>query len=185
MILSLSTIRDLRKKSGLCFERANDFDILSSIIGKETKRHIGITTLKRLFGYIKDERSANEYTLNTLALYLGFETWEAYVKVRHCDSVYNFIDDALYIHKLTIGDIVDVKYLDREVRFSVVDFKGQNALKVENTHNGSLMKDDILLLYKLCKGEIIQAEQLIRGNSIGNYKTHGEISSINITHSLI
>lgn len=183
MILSLSTITDLRKKSGLRFERAKDFDILSSIIEKETKRHIGITTLKRLFGYITDERSANEYTLNTLALYLGFGSWEEYVKVRHCDSVYNFIDNALYIHKLTIGDIIDVKYLDREIRFSVIEFKGHNALKVENAHNGSLMRDDILLLYKLCKGEMIQAEQLIRGASIGNYKTHGEVSSIKIIHS--
>lgn len=183
MILSLSTITDLKKKSGLCFERAKDFDILSSIIEKETKRHIGITTLKRLVGYIKDERSANEYTLNTLALFLGFVSWEEYVRIRHCDSVYNFKDDALYIHKLAIGDTIDVKYLDREVRFSVIEFNGQNALKVENAHNGSLMKDDILLLYKLCTGEIIQAEQLIRGDSIGNYKTHGEVSSIKIIHS--
>lgn len=182
MILSLSTITDLRNKSGLCFERAKDFDILSSIIEKETKRHIGITTLKRLFGYIKDERSANEYTLNTLALFLGFVSWEEYVKIRHYDSVHNFMDNALYIHKLAIGDTIDVKYLDREVRFSVIDFKGQNALKVENAHNGSLMKDDILILYKLCKGEIIQAEQLIRRDRIGNYKTNGEVSSINIIH---
>lgn len=183
MILSLSTISDLKKKSGLCFERAKDFDILSSIIGKETKRHIGTTTLKRLFGYIKDERSANEYTLNTLALFLGFVSWEEYVRIRHYDSAYNFKDDALYIHKLAIGDTIDVKYIDREVRFSVIEFNGQNALKVEKTHNGSLMKDDILLLYKLCTGEIIHAEQLIRGNSIGNYKTHGEVSSIKIIHS--
>ena len=72
MILSNSIIDDIKKKSGLLFDKAGDFDILSSVIGKETGRSIGVTTLKRLFNYIDDSRKASEYTLNTIALYLGY-----------------------------------------------------------------------------------------------------------------
>lgn len=38
------------------FDKAVDFGLLSSYIYKDTGRTIGVTTLKRLFNYINDER---------------------------------------------------------------------------------------------------------------------------------
>lgn len=49
------------------FDKAVDFGLLSSYIYKDTGRTIGVTTLKRLFNYINDERKTSEYTLNTIA----------------------------------------------------------------------------------------------------------------------
>lgn len=63
MILNNAIIEDLKEKSGLLFDKAGDFSILSSLIFDETGRTIGATTLKRLFYYIKDDRKASEYTL--------------------------------------------------------------------------------------------------------------------------
>ena len=76
MILNNAIIEDVKEKSGLLFDKAGDFAILSSLIFKATGRSIGITTLKRLFYYINDDRKASEYTMNTIALYVGYKSWE-------------------------------------------------------------------------------------------------------------
>ena len=77
---------DISNKAGLLLDRAGDFESLSSNVYKETGRTIGITTLKRLFNYIQDDRKASEYTLNTIAIYLGFDNWKTYLKAKNIDS---------------------------------------------------------------------------------------------------
>lgn len=71
-------------------------------------------------GYINDERKTNEYTLNTLALFLGFSTWASFKNSNNIDSEWNFVDDAVYIKSLDEGSLITIKYLDRVVDFTVV-----------------------------------------------------------------
>ena len=52
------------------------------------------------------------------------------------------------------------------------------ALKVIEIKNSSLHPDDILIIHKLKVGAIIEADEVFRGTSIGNYKTNGEVTSI-------
>ena len=82
------------------FDKAGDFSILSSLIFKETGRNIGVTTLKRLFHYIQDDRKASEYTLNTIALYVGYKSWEEYSSAKNLVSDWGYNDETLYIHAL-------------------------------------------------------------------------------------
>ena len=74
-----------------------------------------------------------------------------------------------------------MKYLDRVVILKVIVMDNKNVLRVENVRNGSLMIGDILDIYKLRVGDIIEAEKLIRGGKVGNYKTSGEITSIEVS----
>jgi len=48
---------------------------LSDMLQKKTGRKISETTLKRLFGFARYNFQTSRYTLDTLALYCGFETW--------------------------------------------------------------------------------------------------------------
>ena len=68
MILNNQILDRLKEKANLSFDKAKDFTILSSSIFEETKRSIGVTTIKRLLGYIDDNRKTNAYTLNTIAI---------------------------------------------------------------------------------------------------------------------
>ena len=86
MILNDTIIDDIKRKSGLMFDKAVDFGLLSSYIYKDTGRTIGVTTLKRLFNYINDERKTSEYTLNTIALYMGYKSWDNYSSSKMLDS---------------------------------------------------------------------------------------------------
>lgn len=54
MILSNIVIDDIKSKSGLLFDQAKDFEMLAKLILEVTQRSIGITTLKRLLGSIRN-----------------------------------------------------------------------------------------------------------------------------------
>ena len=94
MVLEESTIQEIKSKSGLEFNKVKDFVALSDLIMKTTGRSIGTTTLKRLMGNITDTRKANPYTLDTIAQYLGFTSWNAYSDQVSNDSLWNYPDQA-------------------------------------------------------------------------------------------
>lgn len=178
MILSNKIIEDIKNESGLLFDKAGDFAILSSAIYSKTKRNIGVTTLKRLFCYINDNRKASDYTLNTIALYMGFSSWEEYSSARKIESEWGFEDESIYIQALDPGTQITIQYLDRKVCFIVKVVDNVNVLEVVSVENGSLQKGDILHVHIIRKGAILEAESVMRGTNRGNYRTTGEIKRI-------
>lgn len=180
MILNESIVDDIKRKSGLMFDKAGDFDLLSTYIYKETGRTIGITTLKRLFNYISDERRTSEYTLNTIALYLGCQSWKDYSSSKNLDSEWGYEEESVYINTLEIGTKLMIQYLDRIVNFDVCTMEGHNVLKVLSSQNSSLRVGDILFVHKIQKNAILEVEKVLRGSDVGNYRTNGEIKVIEI-----
>ena len=81
MILSKTIIEDLKSVSGLSFEQFKDLGLLADLIQQKTKRSIGVTTLRRLFGLIDDGHQTYGYTLNTIALYLDYPSWTDYINL--------------------------------------------------------------------------------------------------------
>lgn len=181
MKLSNKTIEEIKEKTGMKYDRAKDFSVLAEDIFKKTGRSIGITTLKRLFGTIEDQRDAVGYTMNTIAIYLGYASWKDYMGHDSFDSDWCFDDDLFYIHDLELGDQLKVQYLNRSVTFSVVDYEDTRVLKVEESTNSSLQVGDIVFIHSLRVGNIIESEKVVRGTAIGNYRTKGEITEIEYT----
>lgn len=150
-------------------------------IFNETGRTIGVTTLKRLFNYIDDNRKASDYTLNTISIYLGYVDWIELTHRVNINSIQGYDDGTVYIHSLKIGTHLDITYLNRKVTFIVVQRNGENVLRVEKSENSSLKEGDECVISKISKGAIVEAEKIYRGNNMGNYKTQGEVSSIKIS----
>jgi len=180
MVLEESIIQQIKAKSGLEFNKVKDFVALSDMIMKATGRSIGVTTLKRLMGNITDTRKANPYTLDTIAQYLGFPSWNSYGKQACNDSLWNYADDTIYILSLKVGQTIELQYLNRKLKLTVVTHEGQNALRVVSAKNSSLRQGDILVVHHIRKGEVLEAEQVIRGAMMGNYKTHGVVTAIQV-----
>ena len=178
MVLNNQIIERLKEKSNLSLDKAKDFTILSASILDETKRYMGVTTIKRLLGYINDCRKTNEYTLNTIAIYLGCKSWIELCSSLRIDSDWNFEDEKVYVKDLETGRQVAVIYWDREVTFEVVDFKETKALKVTKVLNSSLKIGDILMLECLEVGKILEAKEVYRDSLVGNYRTNNELSEI-------
>ena len=180
MVLNIQIINRLKEKANISFDKAKDFTILSSLIFEETKRSIGVTTIKRLLGYIDDSHKTNEYTLNTIAIYLGYKNWDELCCSLRIDSDWNFEDDKVYIDDLEVGKEVSINYWNREVSFIVIEFHNKKALKVTRVLNSSLKEGDILLIRCLEIGKILEAKEVYRDNLIGNYRTNSELSEIHI-----
>lgn len=180
MILNKQIIAQLKEKSGLTFDKSKDFETLCNIICEETGRTIGVTTLKRLFGYISDDRKTNEYTLNTIAVFLEFSSWDDLTSSMRIDSDWNYEENILYVDELTLNSVVRIKYLNRTVSLKVVDHNGIKALLVIGAKNSSLKDGDILFIDHLKEGDCLEAKTVIRGESIGNYRTNGELKEITI-----
>ena len=179
MILPENTIQELKTKSGLAMEQVKDFDALAICIFDATKRHIGATTLKRLFGRFGDERATSVFTLNTIALYLGYESWDEYLS-SFMNSEQDYSDDAIYINQLPVGQLVRIKYLNRVVDFEVIASNHANALQVISAENSSLHRGDRLHIFRLKVGDILEAPTLIRAGRIGNYRTSGKLQSVEL-----
>ena len=168
-------------KSGVQLEKAKDFELLADVIYQTTKRSIGVTTLKRLFGTINDSRKTNEFTLNTIAIYLGYCSWNDYIATNSVDSKWNFpVDNTVFINELKENTTITINYLNREVTFIVQVLDNTKVLVVKSAKNSSLACGDVLFVHKIRKGERLEADKIIRGNNIGNYKTNSEIVSISI-----
>ena len=178
MVFNSQIIEKLKEKSGLKFDRSKDFELLCDAIYKETGRTIGLTTIKRLMGYISDERNTNDYTLNTIGMYLGFPSWESLCSSLRIDSSWNYEDETFYVEELMEGANIRVKYLNRDVLFEIVLYQDSKVLKVKESENSSLRKGDLLFVDHIRKGEILEARKVIRGDVTGNYKTNGEIKEI-------
>ena len=114
---------------------------------------------------------------------VGYKSWEEYSASKNLVSDWGFDDDTLYIHALELNTKITIQYLNRKLTFVVVEHEGTNYLKVVLCENSSLHVDDLLLVYRIRKGEMLEAEKVIRGESIGNYKTHGEILNIELSNS--
>lgn len=181
MILNDRIKKELMDKSGVQLEKAKDFELLADIIFQTTKRSIGVTTLKRLFGTINDSRKTNEFTLNTIAIYLGYCSWNDYIATNSVDSIWNFpVDNTVFINELKENTTITINYLNREVTFIVQVLDNTKVLVVKSAKNSSLACGDVLFVHKIRKGERLEADKIIRGNNIGNFKTNSEIVSISI-----
>lgn len=180
MIFSNTIIEQIKQKSGLSFDRAADFSSLAALISEDTKNTIGATTLKRLFGYIEDARETNQSTLNIIARYLGFTSWEEYINSFRMDSSWNDDSDTIWVANLTLGASIEVVYLNRSVSFEVVNTIEGKALRVVDAKNSSLRKDDIAYVDRLRKGERLEARKVCRGTASGSYRTNGEIRTLNV-----
>lgn len=110
-MLPLSVIEQIKQKSGMAFENAKDFEVLSASFPASDR--LGVNTLKRLMGYAKEPITARKTTLDAIAHYLGQPSWEKLMGVQPSDS--DWVEKAVCADEIRIGSIIEAEWLpDRE-----------------------------------------------------------------------
>ncbi|PTN08777.1 hypothetical protein [Mangrovibacterium marinum] len=127
---------EIRKKYGQQISAARDCQTLAESILESTGRQISVSTLKRFFGIIQSPFNPSKYTLNTLAIYLGFSNWTDYAvsfeKNKHKYSSLNSWEQlkkrACYLSNnsmLTIGSRIKSEQLQHRPRaFAIEKLEG-------------------------------------------------------------
>ena len=141
----------LREKSGNEIRLSRDCELLALDVESVTGEHIGVNTMKRLLGFIADEREPRTSTLDIIARYLGYDDWEA-LRLMDANSSNSSFDDrdeylACY---LEIGQRVLVSYPPN--RTLTIENQGDNHFIVLESENSKLQKGDQLTLTHLVRG---------------------------------
>lgn len=133
------------KTAGRELKTPRDFDYLSMRIFDTTKSVVSPTTLKRFWGYLKNENNVipRLSTLDILSRFVGYSDWNSYCQssygINDVDS--DFINNpTLYTTSLQCGDEVKLQWKpDRQV---IIRYEGHNQFTVMQSTNSKLMVGD-------------------------------------------
>ena len=159
--------------------RPSQFDALALDMESKTGEHIGVNTLKRLFGILPDV-TPTESTLQTVARYLGYGSWRLLAKaVEDKNSEIDGENTAIYPSDLPLGTKISISYEPQ--RHIVIKILADGLCRVESVSGGKLMVGDLLDVPMVIVDQPFIAKCLIRaGKDIGSYKggIEGGVTSI-------
>ncbi len=180
MILNPYIQKLIRERMSCDLSRPSQFDALALDIEVRTGEHIGVNTLKRLFGILPDV-NPTEATLQTIARYLGYGSWRLLCKsVDDKNSVIDGDNGAIYPSDLPTGTRLAIDYEPH--RHVVLEVMPDGLCRVEQVSGGKLMVGDLLDVPMIVPGQPFFSRRLLRcGKDIGSY-TGGIEGGITLIH---
>lgn len=83
---NIAILRSLVEESAQCKAiTSSDYIYLAGAIQGRTNKHLGVTTLKRIWGYVEGYKSVRKSTLDILAQFVGYQDFETFTN-DYCDS---------------------------------------------------------------------------------------------------
>ena len=154
-----------------------DFTKLSDEVFKASKEMISPTTLKRLWGYLRQESPTPQTrTLNVLATYLGFKGWLDYCTFQECKNDYSseFVKhSAQHSFLMQPGEMIRISwYPERRITlihegdgdlFTVVTSDNSKLEPGMTLHCNSFTEKEPLLLKNIKGGSLTEACDYICG----------------------
>lgn len=143
---------------------------LEHSIFSTTGDHLGLSTLKRLLGFVKYDNFPSKSTLDILARYIGYENYadfEAENVPTQLTSEFVSVD-AVEVGKLNVGDRLKLKYQPN--RCLSLKYLGEEVFKVEEINGGKLRIGDLLTVRQIAQGFELLATEVVRdGEKLGSY----------------
>jgi hypothetical protein len=163
-----ATIRVLlEKKFGKPIRYPKDCEALAAIICETTGYQLSASTLKRVLGFYKEVETPRLYTLDTIAMFLGFRDWtDAQSQLsdaqRDSQSLKN------QFHGLSSGAIIKVTYSPD--RIFVLKSYGHDHFEVVNSNSNQLLVGDLVEIASMLINHPLVCSKVIRGKvNIGQY----------------
>ena len=154
-----------------------DCHCLALSIRDSINEAVGVTTLKRIFGFVSDVKEPRISTLDILARYCGFSDYEEMKRKVASEGDSDFEEEPDIVSaRLQPGSLVKFAYLpDRKVTLRHV---GGSKFMVIESENGSLGKGDMVTIPYFNKNmPLIVTEVERNGKSLGRYVA-GKVSGL-------
>ena len=167
----------LQQKANRKLRHPSDCEFLALDIESVTGEHIGVNTLKRLLGFIDDEREPRLSTLDIIACYLDFENWESLTCFDDkSNSSFSAAEDEIRAIDLPQGQCIQISYLpDRLVE---LEYDGEERFKVLTSQNSKLQEGDELKITHIVKGYPLLVSHVWRGGADLGAFTAGKAQGI-------
>lgn len=175
--LHKKVIDKLGETLGVPILYSSDCEKLSTDIRRRLNETIGVTTLKRLFGFVNDVNTPRPVTLDIIARYAGFENYEIMSRELGLGSDSGFeTDPDVDSANLKPDDRVTFTYHpDRQV---TLEYQGNLRFRVVESKGSSLQAGDIVIAPVFYLNQPLRIESVKRGDSnLGRYVA-GKVSGI-------
>ena len=181
MKLSNEIIAQMLDKAGLSINSPAVAERLADEIGKVTGDRLGVNTIKRLLGIYEDGRNPHRFTLDMVARYLDFDSYEALLKQSKNGNSEFITDKDLDVDSATlaVGTLVTITY--QPAREIMLRYEGDEKYTVVRSTNSKLQKADICTISHLIKGQPLFASQVVRDQKDLGRFIGGEEGGIKIT----
>ena len=159
----------LQQKSKREFRLSADCEYLALDIESKTGEHIGVNTIKRLMGMIDDEREPRLSTLDIIARYLDFKSWD---ELRFYDdksnSSFDTSSDEIRVDELAKGQKIEISYLPD--RLLSLEYLGNRHFHILSSENSKLQDGDQIEMTHIVSGYPLLVSDVIRdGKSLGSF----------------
>lgn len=165
----MKTIEDLKKEIELKFGRQlvtpSGFDELYLRIKSVTGKEISVSTLKRIWGYVKYEHQPRYEILSILARFLGYHDWNEFQASKELESASDFLNtDIIESKNLRKGEIVKVTWApDRECEFVYLD---NSIFKVMKARNSKISLGDTFSCNLMSLGQPLMCASVKRDGNL-------------------
>lgn len=135
----------VEKQIGFSLVTPADFNSAEAEISKVARRPVSATTLMRVWDYVRDageDYSPGNYTLSTLAIYLGFNDFKDYLKRGNESQSQGYNGEGIDAKEIPKGKELVIKWEpDRILRLKSL---GDGRFEVTKSKNGTLQVGDIV-----------------------------------------
>ena len=153
--------------AGYKMRTPRDFDFLAGNIFHETREPLSSTTLKRLWGYLKEkeQQTSRLSTLNILSRYVGYPDYDSFCKYQEtpgeCESKF-LLNKCLQTSSLHKGDFI--KLMWQPDRCITIQYIGLNMYKVVDNKNSKLSVNDTFICERIIENNPLLLYNLIHEN---------------------
>lgn len=150
-----------------------DFVHLASAILDKTGRTIGLSTLKRLWGYVKDQTGTSYSTLSLLCRYIDYQDWDSFCHFASMvtdDNTSGFSSESIIESRLLAPGTMITLSFGINKRCVIVKTDNPNKFEVKSAENIKLQAGDTIRVGCIAEGKPFYATDCRRGaHPLGNY----------------
>lgn len=152
------------QKFGEPIRTPNDFDHLADAIAAECKKTVSSSTLKRLWGYVKDQHAVRTSSLDRLAQYVGYRTFDEFV--RSLDDYTEPSSALLDVPQIRTADLVKGNTVTigwKPNRVVWLRYDGDDHFTVLRSDNAQLHANDTFTASTFTMNQPLFVHDLVRG----------------------
>lgn len=183
-MLSKEIIKRIEQEFGKKLRYNSDCDALSEAVFEKTGERLSRSTLERMFGLVGKQVVPRKSTLDILASYLGYSSYEMLVKDI---GEYNDISDFMHVEEIVSSDLPEgsqIQFTYEPKRRFVLTYLGNNNYVVDEVYGSrNIQKGDRLTVSHIVKGyELIVSGIERNGLNLGAYTMarSGGVTSIEV-----
>lgn len=168
--LALPVIELLKKRAGYDVTTPYGSSMLQKDIELKTGQRLGLNTVKRLVGLIEYKSESRQDTLDIIASYLEFKSWDNLLSyINDKVSSFDSLDSILDLEILPKGKSLQIEW--DPGRKIILQHLGCGEYLTLESINSKLKKGDLVSLSQISIGFPLVVKRVIRNNEyIGNYK---------------